>query len=937
MDALFKELRALPVPADRDRAALGMELWREAGERTTDSSLAKFARSLAADKAGRALIASIFGNSAFLGKTMADDLAATRDILNKGPDRVVKSSIAAIARPAPSETELMTRLRLAKRRAALAIGLADICGAWTLEQVTFALSDLADAALDAAVAHLYPARAGYIVLGLGKLGARELNYSSDVDLIVLYDGERIADEAREDPSTFFVRLTRRVVRLMEERTGDGYVFRTDLRLRPDPGSTPVAISTRAAEIYYEGAGQNWERAAMIKARPVAGDLDAGAAFVDSLRPFIWRRNLDFAAIQDIHSIKRQINAYRGGAEIAIGGHNVKLGRGGIREIEFFAQTQQLIWGGREPNLRARATKEALAALAATGHIDAKARDELARSYDFLRKLEHRLQMVDDQQTHTLPDDEAGLDAIAKFMGFEGAASFSEALLAELRTVETHYAHLFEEAPALSGPGNLVFTGADDDPETMVTLSKMGYRDPHRVAEVVRAWHRGRYRAMRSAQARELLTELMPALLEALGATADPDVALLKFDEFLAALPAGIQLLALFHSNPRLLGLVAEIMGSAPRLAATLARNAALVEALLADAEEFPTLAPSGAFEEALDMIRRWNNDRIFRIGADVLRGAIDADAAGPSLTRAAETSLSALAPLVEAEFAQRAGAPEGGGMTVVALGKLGGREMTFGSDLDLMFVYDAPGANPGYTRLSQRFIAAVEAPTAEGKLYEVDMRLRPSGNKGPIATPLEGFMRYHREDAWTWEHMALSRARVIAGPPKLVRRIDAAIKEVLTAKRDPQKLLADVAEMRARMEQELTKPGDIWDFKHLRGGLVDIEFIAQYFQLLHAHDDPNVLDTNTGAALAKLREPGRIDARIADELAAALHLWRNLQGMLRLTTGGGFDPETASEGLKSALARAAEVDSFAEVPKHIKATAGRVRGHFESLIGKGKK
>jgi glutamate-ammonia-ligase adenylyltransferase len=949
-DALFKDSHALPVPADQERATVGLALWREAGERAKDSNLVKFAKTLAADPAGRALIESVFGNSPYLGKTMADDLAGTRDILGKGPDSVVKAAIAAIAAPAKSSSELMARLRVAKRRASLAIGLADMCGRWNLKRVTFALSDLADAALDAAVAHLYPARSGYIVLGLGKLGGRELNYSSDIDLIVLYDPEGIAAEARDDPSTFFIRLTRQVVRLMEERTGDGYVFRTDLRLRPDPGSTPVAISTLAAEIYYESAGQNWERAAMIKARPVAGDLEAGAAFIDSLRPFVWRRNLDFAAILDIHSIKRQINAHRGGAQIAIAGHNIKLGRGGIREIEFFAQTQQLIWGGREPSLRARATKEALEALTTTGHIDTTARDELGTAYDFLRKLEHRLQMAEDQQTHTLPADQAGLEAVAKFMGFEGAAAFSEALLAELQTVEAHYAHLFEEAPALSGPGNLVFTGSDDDPETMATLTRMGYRDPHRVAEIVRAWHRGRYRAMRSAQARELMTELMPTLLEALAATADGDAALLKFDEFLAALPAGVQLLSLFHSNPSLLGLVAEIMGSAPRLADTLGRNAALIEGLLTGgAAELPNdaqamkreldaaLAPSKLFEDALDAMRRWNNEGIFRIGVQVLRGAVDADRAGPALTLTAETSLAALAPRVEAEFARRSGALEGGGMAVVALGKLGGREMTFGSDLDLMFVYDAPGANPGYTRLSQRFIAAVESPTAEGKLYEVDMRLRPSGNKGPIATPLEGFVRYHREDAWTWEHMALTRARVVAGPTALKRRIEAAIKDVLTAKRDPAKLRADVAEMRGRMERELTKPGDIWELKHLRGGLVDVEFIAQYLQLLHGHDHPAVLDTNTGGALAILKEDGLIDERVAADLAGALHLWRNLQGMLRLTTGGAFDPAVASEGLKSALARAAEVERFSEVPDRIEAASAKVRRHFESLIGKGKK
>ena len=960
--SLFNDASVLPVPADRARAEVGLAQWREAGERTDNSTLAKFARDLIDDPSGRALIELVFGNSPYLGKAMASDLAATRVILTEGPEAAVTAALAECRRRTENIARVMTCLRVAKRRAALAIGLADLAGAWDLARVTGALSDMAETALSAAAEYLLragaaageirlahpdePARdSGLIVLGMGKLGGRELNYSSDVDLIVFYDPERVTYIGRDEPGTFFVRLTRDLVRLMGERTGDGYVFRTDLRLRPDPGSTPPAISTLAAEIYYEGAGQNWERAAMIKARPVAGDLVAGEAFLEILRPFVWRRNLDFAAIQDIHSIKRQINAYRGGAEIAIAGHNVKLGRGGIREIEFFAQTQQLIWGGRQPSLRKRATKGALAALAELDHITGDARDALSRAYEFLRKLEHRLQMVDDQQTHTLPKGDAGIDAVAKFMGFAGGEAFSAALLAELRTVEEHYAHLFEEAPALSGPGNLVFTGADDDPETMATLSRMGYEDSHRVAEIVRAWHRGRYRAMRSARARELLTELMPTMLASFAATADPDAALIKFDDFLAALPAGVQLMSLFYANPRLLELMAEVMGSAPRLGAMLSRNPSLIEGVLTgQAEQLPedaaalarelerTLAGAKLFEDALDALRRWSNDLFFRIGIQVLRGHLSAERAGPPLALVAETALAALYPRVESEFTRRQAPLEGGGMIVVAFGKLGGREMTFGSDLDLMFIYDAPGANQDYGRLAQRFIRAIEAPTAEGKLYAVDMRLRPSGNKGPIATSLDGFIRYHETEAWTWEHMALTRARVVAGPPALARRVEGAIREVLTKRREPDRLLHDVAEMRRRMEKELTKPGDIWDFKHLRGGIVDIEFIVQYLQLLHAHAHPDVLDTNTDAALTKLARKGLIDAGLVADLEEALHLWRNLQGMLRLTTGGAFDEAQATEGLKTAIARASGEASFGAVAGRIETMSARVRRHFEALI-----
>jgi glutamate-ammonia-ligase adenylyltransferase len=953
-----------------------MERWREAA-REGDGEAAAFAAALAQDARGAALLASLFGNSPHLGAALLRDLAFARLLLAEGPDAAVAGPLDSL-RSARAETEAraerMRRMRTAKARIALATALADICGAWPLERVTGVLTETAEAALSAACAHLLGAAAsageialedaadpekgsGLVVLGMGKLGGRELNYSSDIDLIVLYDAARVRTIGRDSPGPFFVRLARDLVRMMEERTADGYVFRTDLNLRPDPGSTPLAISTLAAEVYYESAGQNWERAAMIKARPVAGDLAAGEDFLALLRPFVWRKNLDFAAIQDIHSIKRQINAHRGGAAIAVGGHNVKLGRGGIREIEFFAQTQQLIWGGRNPALRARATCAALAALAAAGLIAEKAESDLARAYGFLRRLEHRLQMVEDRQTHVLPKDDAGIRHIALFMGYDDAPSFVAAYLAELRTVEEHYARLFEEAPALGGPGNLVFTGSEDDPETILTLRGMGYAEPSRVAEIVRAWHRGRFRAMRSARAREILTELMPALLAAFAKTANPDAALLKFNEFLAALPAGVHLFSLLYQNPPLLELLAEVLGSAPRIADALARNPALLEGVLGAEGAAPpddpaplaasleaALGQARVFEDALDIVRRWNAEHVFRVGLAVLRNAIDAASAGPGLAAVAETAIRALAPRVAGDFAKRHGRIAGRGMAIVGLGKLGGREMTFASDLDLMFVYDAGSATESsdgpaplaatqyFARLGQRVIGALAAPTAEGKLYEVDMRLRPSGHSGPIATSMESFARYHDEAAWTWEHMALTRARAIAGDERLASEIDAAIRAVLTRRRDPDKLVFDVADMRARMERELTRAGDIWEVKHLRGGLVDVEFIAQYLQLRHGHDHPEMLDVNTAAALGKLARAGLIAAGIAAELADALHLWRNVQGMLRLTTVGSFDAAAAPEGLQGALARAAGEDDFASVAARIEAAAARVRAHFAALI-----
>ena len=585
------------------------------------------------------------------------------------------------------------------------------------------------------------------------------------------------------------------MRILDERTGDGYVFRTDLRLRPDPRSTPLAISVPAALTYYETVGQNWERAALIKARPVAGDLIAARHFLAELQPFVWRKNLDFAAIEDIHSIKRQIQAHKGGGRIAVEGHDIKTGRGGIREIEFFAQTQQLIWGGRMRALRVGPTCAALRALAATGRIDAAACDALIDHYRFLRRVEHRLQMVEDAQTHRLPSDRAGIARLAVFLGYKDPDGFVAELRARLGAVEKHYAELFEEAPSLAGPGNLVFTGTEDDPETLATLARLGFAEPAQVAAMVRGWHHGRIRATRSQRAREILTEFVPELLRVFGGTAHPDTAILRFDRFLSQLPAGVQLFSLFHANPGLFSLVADIMAEAPLLAESLAHRPALLDAVLT--AEFSARLPgrdgladdlaallSGArgFEDMLDLLRRWTNERRFQVGVQLLRRTIDGNEAGAALADIADAGLAALLPAVAADFARAHGEVPGGAFAIVAMGRLGSREMTLASDLDLILIYDAPddvrraptGPRPlavsaYYARLSQRLISAMTAPTAEGRLYEVDMRLRPSGESGPIASSLAAFAQYQREAAWTWEHMALTRARPIAGDPALAR------------------------------------------------------------------------------------------------------------------------------------------------------------------------
>jgi [glutamine synthetase] adenylyltransferase / [glutamine synthetase]-adenylyl-L-tyrosine phosphorylase len=967
--------RALPAPADPHALELGMTRWREAAE-AADPKTASLMRDLAAGETGSRLLAAMFGSSPFLTQCCITNPEIVLALIHDGPSYTLAEIVRGLNRDRESDGKrpaLMRRLRHARRHVALVVAVADLAEWWPLERVTSALSAFADTVVAAALSHLLAAAgaageielpnpglpeqdSGFFALGLGKLGARELNYSSDIDLILLYDPEKVRYRGRFSPSQFYSRLAQDLVRLLSEATGDGYVFRVDLRLRPDPGSTPAAISTQAAIAYYESAGQNWERAALIKARPVAGDRAAARQFLDELIPFLWRRHLDFAAIQDIHSIKRQINAHRGGSRIAVAGHNVKLGRGGIREVEFFAQTQQLIWGGRLPGLRVRGTVAALDALATAGKIAPEAARELTDAYRFLRRIEHRLQMVDDAQTHRLPSDAEGLRRVAVFLGFEGTAAFTAELLRQLGVVERHYAQLFEEAPSLAAPGNLVFTGHEDDPETLATLSGLGYADPAAAAAMVRAWHHGRYRAMRSQRARELMTELVPTLLRAFGAAPEPDAALRRFDHVLGRLPAGVQLLSLFQHNPKLIERVAELMGASARIADQLGHHPALIEALLEDEGAPPTnsvllsrdlertLAEPRDDEDLHDRARRWVGDHKFRVGVALLQERIDGEEAGRAFAATAEATIAGLLPRLAESFARHHGSVPGGGLAVLGLGKLGGREMSATSDLDLILVYDAPdeveasiGPHPlpvptYYARLSQRLVTALTAMTRDGNLYEVDMRLRPSGNAGPLATSLAAFRRYHGESAWTWEQMALTRARTVAGLKSLCQAVESSIRATLAAPRDPARLLADVAEMREKIAQAHRTPG-FWNVKHRRGGLVDIEFIAQYLQLREAHRRPDLIHPNTMAALQTLAAANILAPETAADLIGALRLWHGVQQMLKLATlEEGISETATSPAFLAAMARTAGAVDFAALKRDMDDRAARAFMRYRSLI-----
>jgi [glutamine synthetase] adenylyltransferase / [glutamine synthetase]-adenylyl-L-tyrosine phosphorylase len=968
---------ALPRPSPQGRTDVAE--WLSGIRRTVAG---KAIASLLQDYARLAsLLGGIAETSPYLWDLVRADPARFLRLISGDADAALTALLVTAreaAAAAKTTAELMRVLRRAKAEAALLVALADIGGVWPVARVTAALTEVAEMALGAAVGHLLggakargklafadpqnpAAGSGYIVLAMGKMGGYELNFSSDIDLMVFFDPAVASLAPNVEASPFYVRMTRELVKLLQERTADGYVFRVDLRLRPDPSSTQIAISTEAALNYYESRGQNWERAALIKARPCAGDIAAGERLIRELAPFVWRKYLDYAAVADIHAMKQEIHAYRGHGEIAVEGHNIKLGRGGIREIEFFVQTQQLIAGGRHPQLRGRGTVATLAELAAGGWIDAAARDELTSAYDFLRRVEHRLQMIADEQTHTLPADREALGALARFLGFKSRDDFAAALLAHLRAVERHYIKLFESAPTLlAEQQNLSFAAGEGDTasETLDRLAEMGFRHPRQAAAAVQRWQAGTYRALRSEAVRKSLIELVPTIFDQFVRAENPDAAFASFDRFLAGLRPGSRLLPLLRQNPELIRFVALILGAAPRLADILAQHPHVIDPLIdptffgalpdakrLEAELARAIGEARSYEDVLDAVRLFGQEHMFLIGARILSGSLSAQQGGEAFATLADVLIRAVHTRVEADFADLHGRVYGQQTAILALGRLGAREMTASSDLDLIVIYDfdaerpnSDGARPLYggqyfARLTQRLINALTVRTNYGVLYEVDMRLRPSGRSGPLATHIDSFVGYQQSEAWTWEHMALTRARVVSAPPTFAARIEAAIHDVLCRRREAPAIAADVVEMRATIAKE-KGDADPWELKYAAGGLIDIEFIGQYLQLVQAATSPEIIDTSTAGTLEKAARAGVLTAEDSEVLRPAAALFHNLMQILRLCLPGAFDPKSANAGVLALLARAADLPDFPALQAHVVETQRQVRESFVRILGK---
>lgn len=863
----------------------------------------------------KALITGTAGSSPFLKGLMEREAAWLEEAMTHSADNAF-ATLMADAR-ALEPRDLKDSLRTTRRRAALLIALADLGGVWPLERVTGALTEFADLAVErafgAAVATELdrgriegadPDRpmAGLVALAMGKMGAGELNYSSDIDLIVLFDETAIEPDAFDMARPGFVRATRNAVALLSEVTSGGFVFRTDLRLRPDPSVTPVALSMSAAERYYEGLGRTWERAAFIKARAAAGDIAAGEAFLESLAPFVWRKHLDYAALRDAHDMRLKIQAHKRIPGLpAYQGRDLKLGPGGIREIEFFTQTRQLIAGGRDPELRVRGTVEGLAVLAQQGWIGEGDRDTLSADYRALREAEHRIQMIADQQTHQVPVTEENFARMAALMDMEPSELGSE--------IETRGARVEAIAEGFFAPST---------PKAAITTT----------LTIPEGW--ANYPALRSPRAVEIFDRVRPELVARLTEASEPEKALAHFDKFLSGLPAGVQLFSLFEANPQLIDLIVDICDTAPDLADYLGRNAGVFDAVIAGGffADWPgTDALTDDLNEALvqvdDYEARLNTLRIrqkewhFRVGVHHLRGLVTAEEAGQQYADVAEAVLRALWPVVVEDFVRRFGPPPGRGAALLAMGSLGARRLHSGSDIDLIVIYDAPldaeseGPKPlavptYFARLTKALMTALTAPMADGRLYEVDMRLRPSGRQGPVATPFAAFGTYQREEAWVWEHLALTRARAVVGDETLRADIEAVRVDVLTTPKPETDALKSVREMRARLAEAMPG-GGAFDARQGPGRLQDIELLAQ----TAAYLADGIPRTRLGDQLLMLPKLGLEEAAVSVISDAAALFWSVRAARLLAGLSVTSDPADVTGGLARFLFR----ETGAETPE----------------------
>lgn len=855
---------------------------------------------------------------------LISDLIASGDLARSHDHRRYPGTLSAQLGAVANEAELLQVLRRFRRREMVRIAWRDLTGRATLAETLEDLSSLADACVEGALDWLYRDHAAIwgmprdadgnpqrmVVFGMGKLGGRELNFSSDIDLIFCYpaEGETQGGRRLVTHQEFFVRLGQRLINALERTTADGFVFRVDMRLRPFGEASALAISFDAMEEYYQNHGREWERYALIKARPVAGDREAGERLLARLRPFMYRRYVDYGAFESLRDMKALIEqeVRRKGME-----HNVKLGAGGIREVEFIGQAFQLIRGGRDPELQQRSILPVLQTLRERQLLPGYVVDELANAYVLLRNVENRIQMVADEQRHTLPEGDEEQARLAFALGHADWASLDAALSASRRRVHEHFEQVFaapQNHAAAQGSEDLaaLWLGTLDEAQAMAVLENRGYENAAEALRLITLTRESHALRNLSERGHGRLDRLMPLLIAAVGKRRDPDRTLQHVLQLVEAIARRTAYLALLVENPMALSQLVQLCSASAWIAALLTRHPVLLDELLdpralyhpprraAMAEELNQrlagVAPDDE-EQQLEVLRQFKQTNTLRVAAADVADAVPLMVVSDHLTELAETILAASVQLAWRHLVARHGTPaipwDGSGFAIVGYGKLGGIELGYGSDLDLVFLHDGdpavstagprPVANAVfYTRLAQRLIHVLTARTPSGVLYEVDTRLRPSGSSGLLVSALPAFAEYQRNQAWTWEHQALVRARVVAGDPHVAQAFAAVRHEVLGRERDLDVLRREVREMRERMRRELSRSdGREFDLKQDAGGIADIEFMVQYGVLAWAHRFPDLLEfTDNIRQIDALARNALVSAEEAQLLADAYRAYR---------------------------------------------------------------
>jgi [glutamine synthetase] adenylyltransferase / [glutamine synthetase]-adenylyl-L-tyrosine phosphorylase len=831
--------------------------------------------------------------------------------------------------------EFSERLRQLRHREYLRIGLADLTGRASVETTMTELSALADGVFAAAcqwAQHTLRLQYGrllreddarqdsgrgtqdsFVVLAMGKLGGGELNFSSDVDVMYLYDtdatatrgGRRGTLETRE----YFSRLAELVTRALQEVTSAGFAFRVDLRLRPEGVNGPIVNALGNALLYYEAYGQTWERTALIQARPIAGALQLGDRFLREVRPFLYRRYLDYTTVADMKEMKARVEAQLGEK---VGRGNVKLGRGGIREIEFLVQVLQLIHGGRDERLRGGGSLPTLTRLVAGGYLPADEGEALAAAYRFLRHVEHKIQIVHQRQTHSVPREPREQETLARRLGYRGDDVVAQ-LWADLdrhaAVVRRAFEKLFYEPAAETrrtgdAEGAQLLRDLDHTEPSLARLQALGFARPQASYENLLLLRDGPPSARARAPRKKALYELAPALLSTILKSADPDLALQNLAIFISTIGARTTFLALLRENPGTLRMLVELFGGSQFLANAFVRHPELLDTLVRadlvrvhrDVQDLETeldavLAGASDLEDVLDVLRRFRNQEFLRIGINDLQGLLEPEEVSNELTALAEACLRRACDVAAQDVCRRYGLAQlPGRFVVLAMGKLGGAELNYNSDLDLIFVFEEAelGASPMsahecFSKLAQRLITVLQVTTREGIVYRIDTRLRPSGRSGPLVSSLDGFRRYHETSARTWERQALIKARPVAGDAALGQRVaDIVSAFVYRAPLSPQQV-REIRQLRGRMERELARESDEHiNIKTGRGGLVDVEFLAQMLQLHYGPTIAQVRARNTLAALHALADAAVLPPADHALLADGYRFLRRVENALRL-------------------------------------------------------